>query len=143
MNKNPSYKREWATTPTATNVDEEQDDELTKEEGVDHSKGLWVLQASQFSTHCRIGLWISTVPLCLANKGDSMVIRKKKYQDEYCVHGLETITKTDLLLNVMKERNPIAVCRQETWRNGIELFNLVYTDSFLLVQTRLFSVAKE
>jgi len=37
-----------------------------------------------------------------------MVIRKKKYQDEYCVHGLETITKTDLLLNVMKERNPIA-----------------------------------
>ena len=30
-------------------------------------------------------------------------------------------TRTDLLFNIMKGRNAIAVCLQETWRSGFEL----------------------
>jgi len=70
-----------------------------------------------------------------------MVIRKKKYQGEYCVHGLETITKTDLLLNVMKMR--LQYVTKKPGETEWNFLNMVYTDSFLLVQTRLFSVAKE
>ena len=37
------------------------------------------------------------------------------------VRGMKNDTRIDILLNVMKERNAIAMCVQETWRNGNEL----------------------
>ncbi|XP_066924694.1 uncharacterized protein [Clytia hemisphaerica] len=37
------------------------------------------------------------------------------------VRGMKNDTRIEILLNVMKERNAIAMCVQETWRSGNEL----------------------
>ena len=50
------------------------------------------------------------------------------------VRGLKTVTRTDLLFNVMKERNAIAACLQETWRSGFELLE---HDSYKLISSGL------
>ena len=50
------------------------------------------------------------------------------------VRGMKNDTRIEILLNVMKERNAIAVCLQETWRNGIELLE---HDSFKILSVGL------
>ena len=50
------------------------------------------------------------------------------------VRGMKKDTRIEILLNVMKERNAIATCIQETWRTGIELLE---RNSFIIVSNGL------
>ncbi|XP_066918828.1 uncharacterized protein [Clytia hemisphaerica] len=50
------------------------------------------------------------------------------------VRGMKNDTRIEILLNIMKKRNAIAMCIQETWRNGIELLE---NDSFKIISVGL------
>ena len=72
------------------------------------------------------------------NQGNRMLRKRKKIRTiqilSQNVRGIKTVTRTDLLFNVMKGRNAIAACLQETWRSDFELLE---HDSFKLISSGL------
>ena len=71
-------------------------------------------------------------------QGNRMPRKRKKIKKiqilSQNVRGIETVTRTDLLFNVMKGRNAIAACLQETWRSGFELLE---HDSYKFISSGL------
>ena len=75
------------------------------------------------------------------NQGNRMAKRKRKKKKirtiqilSQNVRGLKTDTRLELLFNVMKGRNAIAACLQETWRSDFELLE---NDSYKLITSGL------
>ena len=73
------------------------------------------------------------------NQGNRMAKRKRKKIRtiqilSQNVRGLRSNTRLELLFNVMKGRNAIVACLQETWQSGFELLE---NDSYKLITSGL------